>query len=185
MGEYIPYSRIKKLETMVQEEKEKGKIVVLTGGTFDLFHAGHVYFLENCKKYGDKLIVNVVNDERAKMHKGQGRPINNALMRAIVVSSQGVVDYCVVHPYVGDSLDDLGPTIRLAYLLKPDIIIQEADKWDEPNYKEKVRKFLGGEVKLRGIRKRKIRRGPFKVSTTEIINKIRRLQNKEKEYAKN
>ncbi|EAR21153.1 adenylyltransferase/cytidyltransferase family protein [Nitrococcus mobilis] len=40
----------------------KGKIVI-TYGTFDLFHIGHLRLFERAKEYGDKLIVAVSTDE--------------------------------------------------------------------------------------------------------------------------
>ncbi len=41
----------------------KKKVIVITYGTFDLFHYGHLKILENAKKYGDFLIVAVSTDE--------------------------------------------------------------------------------------------------------------------------
>ena len=37
-------------------------VVVITFGTFDLLHIGHINMLNKCKKYGDKLIVGVSSD---------------------------------------------------------------------------------------------------------------------------
>tara|TARA_B100001778_G_C18439173_1_gene561520 strand:- start:399 stop:794 length:396 start_codon:yes stop_codon:yes gene_type:complete len=37
-------------------------VVVITFGTFDLLHIGHINMLKKCKKYGDKLIVGVSSD---------------------------------------------------------------------------------------------------------------------------
>ena len=36
---------------------------IITLGTFDLFHLGHLNMLQRCKEYGDKLIVGVSTDE--------------------------------------------------------------------------------------------------------------------------
>lgn len=38
-------------------------VVVITFGTFDLLHIGHINMLNRCKKYGDKLIVGVSSDK--------------------------------------------------------------------------------------------------------------------------
>lgn len=37
-------------------------VVIITFGTFDLLHIGHINMLNNCKKFGDKLIVGVSSD---------------------------------------------------------------------------------------------------------------------------
>ena len=37
-------------------------VVIITFGTFDLIHIGHINMLNKCKKYGDKLIVGVSSD---------------------------------------------------------------------------------------------------------------------------
>ncbi len=37
-------------------------VVIITFGTFDLLHIGHINMLNKCKKYGDKLIVGVSSD---------------------------------------------------------------------------------------------------------------------------
>lgn len=39
------------------------KVTVLTYGTFDLFHIGHLRILERAKQLGDELIVGVSSDE--------------------------------------------------------------------------------------------------------------------------
>mgnify|MGYP006166015619 CR=1 FL=1 len=38
-------------------------VVIITFGTFDLLHIGHINMLNKCKKYGDKLIVGVSSDK--------------------------------------------------------------------------------------------------------------------------
>jgi len=38
-------------------------VVVITFGTFDLLHIGHINMLNRCKDKGDKLIVGVSSDE--------------------------------------------------------------------------------------------------------------------------
>ena len=38
-------------------------VVVITFGTFDLLHIGHINMLNRCKEHGDKLIVGVSSDK--------------------------------------------------------------------------------------------------------------------------
>ena len=49
---YIPDHA--KLETSVQLWKQLGLKIVLTSGTFDLFHIGHAQYLEKAKELGDR-----------------------------------------------------------------------------------------------------------------------------------
>lgn len=44
---------------------------VYTGGTFDLFHRGHVNFLRQCKEIGDYVIVSLNTDEFIYRYKGE------------------------------------------------------------------------------------------------------------------
>lgn len=37
-------------------------VVIITFGTFDLLHIGHINMLNKCKEYGDKLIVGISSD---------------------------------------------------------------------------------------------------------------------------
>ena len=46
-------------------------VVVITFGTFDLLHIGHINMLNKCKKYGDKLIVGVSSDKLNYMKKNR------------------------------------------------------------------------------------------------------------------
>ena len=44
---------------------------VYTGGTFDLFHKGHVNFLRQCKEIGDYVVVSLNTDEFIHRYKGE------------------------------------------------------------------------------------------------------------------
>ena len=55
--------------------KKEGLKVVLTSGTFDLFHIGHSRYLERAKECGDVLIVGVDSDKKVSKNKGPHRPI--------------------------------------------------------------------------------------------------------------
>ena len=44
--------------------------ILYTGGTFDLFHAGHVNFLRMCKQLADTVVVSLNTDEFIQQYKG-------------------------------------------------------------------------------------------------------------------
>ncbi len=51
------------------QQKEKTARVVYVDMVADLFHYGHVSFLEKAKKFGDKLIVGLISDEGVRSYK--------------------------------------------------------------------------------------------------------------------
>jgi rfaE bifunctional protein nucleotidyltransferase chain/domain len=72
--------------------------IVLTSGTFDMLHSGHLDYLEDVKKYGDLLVVLLSGDNRVKARKGPTRPIFNEAERARLLDSLKLVDYVFVDP---------------------------------------------------------------------------------------
>lgn len=76
--------------------KKLGLRVVLTSGTFDLFHIGHSRYLESAKKQGDVLVVGVDSDEKVKQKKGPHRPIVNEDERLEIVCHCRHVDLVVL-----------------------------------------------------------------------------------------
>jgi len=78
--------------------KHKGEKIVLTSGTFDLFHVGHLSYLERVKQYGDIVVILLSGDDRVKARKGSSRPIIPEGDRARILDSLKIVDYVIVDP---------------------------------------------------------------------------------------
>src|SRR3954449_11974547 len=51
-----------------------GYSIVLTSGSFDLIHLGHVKYLARAKELGDILVVGVDSDAKIRRRKGDDRP---------------------------------------------------------------------------------------------------------------
>ncbi|WP_087018876.1 bifunctional D-glycero-beta-D-manno-heptose-7-phosphate kinase/D-glycero-beta-D-manno-heptose 1-phosphate adenylyltransferase HldE [Thaumasiovibrio subtropicus] len=83
------------LKVAVAEARKRGETVVMTNGCFDILHAGHVSYLNEARKLGDRLIVAVNTDESVKMLKGPGRPVNPTDRRMAVLAGLGSVDWVV------------------------------------------------------------------------------------------
>ena len=78
-----------------KEPKSTDKIVY-TPGCFDLFHTGHVEFLEECKKKGDYVIVGLHTDVEVNRYKGANFPVMNLHERVLSVLACRYVDQVII-----------------------------------------------------------------------------------------
>lgn len=69
--------------------------VVVTAGTFDIIHEGHIQTLENAKSFGDILVVIIARNETVKNVKGK-KPILDENERRSIVSSLKPVDFAIL-----------------------------------------------------------------------------------------
>ena len=150
-------------------KKHSGQKIVLCSGTFDLTHAGHVLFFEDCKKLGDFLVVMVGNDASIRKSKGGNRPILNEDARLKMVDAIKPVDYCFLDYLIGGR-DFYFACLRLALQkLKPDKFGINDDANDIPERKKMVDK-LGIELV---VLSRNCPPEFENISTTKIIDTIR------------
>ncbi len=79
---------------------------VITYGTYDLLHQGHINLLRRAKELGDYLIVGVTSDsfDRAR---GKLNVRNNVLERVEAVRATGYADEVIIEDYVGQKIDDI------------------------------------------------------------------------------
>lgn len=79
---------------------------VITYGTYDLLHEGHVNLLRRAKELGDYLIVGVTSDS---FDRGRGKlnVRNNVLERVEAVRQTGYADEIVIEDYIGQKIDDI------------------------------------------------------------------------------
>lgn len=63
------------LTNKIDSCKRLGLKIVLTSGSFDLFHIGHSRYIEKAKEQGDILVVGVDSDDKIKKRKGPHRSI--------------------------------------------------------------------------------------------------------------
>lgn len=78
--------------TLVKDWQSKKEKVVLVTGTFDLYHPGHVEFLEKMKAYGQRLVVGINADDFTRKRKGPDRPVIDETGRIKQVASNRNVD---------------------------------------------------------------------------------------------
>ncbi len=79
---------------------------VITYGTYDLLHQGHINLLRRAKALGDYLIVGVTNDNFDR-ERGKLNVQNNVLERVDAVRATGLADKIIIEDYVGQKIDDI------------------------------------------------------------------------------
>lgn len=79
---------------------------VITYGTYDLLHQGHINLLRRAKALGDYLIVGVTADSFDR-DRGKLNVRNNVLERVEAVKQTGLVDEVIIEEYVGQKIDDI------------------------------------------------------------------------------
>jgi glycerol-3-phosphate cytidylyltransferase len=99
--------------------------ILYTGGTFDLFHSGHVNFLKQCKKLAHKVIVSLNSDDFIKEYKGKDPVLSFNDRKEILLSCR----------YVDEVIENAGgknSKISIS-IVNPDIIAI-GDDWARKDY---------------------------------------------------
>ncbi|MDE1474666.1 bifunctional D-glycero-beta-D-manno-heptose-7-phosphate kinase/D-glycero-beta-D-manno-heptose 1-phosphate adenylyltransferase HldE [Xenorhabdus bovienii] len=126
------------LKNVVAQARQRGERIVMTNGCFDILHAGHVSYLSNARKLGDRLIVAVNSDASTKRLKGETRPVNPLDQRMIVLSALESVDWVV-------AFEEDTPQRLIAGVL-PDTLVKGGDYTPEEIAGSQEVWAAGGEV---------------------------------------
>jgi rfaE bifunctional protein nucleotidyltransferase chain/domain len=97
-----------------------GYSIVLTSGSFDLIHLGHVKYLARAKELGDILVVGVDSDAKIRRRKGEDRPMVPEQERLELLAHQRPVDLI----YLTQEED---PSWGLIKAVEPDTLVLTAD----------------------------------------------------------
>lgn len=79
---------------------------VITYGTYDLLHYGHIRLLERAKELGDYLIVGVTADDFDKS-RGKINVQQSLMERVEAVKATGIADEIIIEEYEGQKIDDI------------------------------------------------------------------------------
>jgi D-beta-D-heptose 7-phosphate kinase/D-beta-D-heptose 1-phosphate adenosyltransferase len=142
--------------------RHRGESIVMTNGCFDILHAGHVTYLEEASRLGDRLIVAVNIDETVRELKGADRPVNTLEKRMKVLAALGFVDW--VLPFSEETPE------RLICRVQPDYLVKGGDNDPDKIPGAKCVREAGGQVAVLTY--------VDGVSTTQIIGSIRNSDKK-------
>jgi len=99
--------------------RASGETIVFTNGCFDLLHVGHIALLEDCRRFGSKLILGLNSDASVARLKGPTRPIVSERERAKVMAALAAVDAVV--------LFDEDTPMELIRALRPNVLVKGGD----------------------------------------------------------
>ena len=120
-------------------EAEKHSIVVAVSGGFDPVHIGHVRMFEEAKKYGDRLVVILNNDNWLKKKKKIVFMPED--QRKELIQAFECVDEVVLTGHVPDPVDmSVGAELRQ---IKPDIFANGGDRINDNTPEVAVCKEIG------------------------------------------
>ncbi len=131
---------------------------VFTNGVFDVLHRGHVMYLAQARALGGSLIVALNTDASVRrLGKGDDRPLNQEMDRAIVMASQQAVD--LVTWFSEDT------PVEIIAEIRPDILVKGGDYDMETLPETALIKTWGGRAQAL----------PFVqgYSTTQLLKRIR------------
>lgn len=81
-------------------------VKVITYGTYDMLHYGHIRLLERAKALGDYLIVGITSDDYDKT-RGKINLQQSLMERVEAVKATGLADEIIIEEYEGQKIDDI------------------------------------------------------------------------------
>ena len=112
--------------------------IVFTNGCFDILHRGHIEYLSQANDKGTVLIIGLNSDASVKRIKGEGRPVQDEMSRALLLASLRFVDAVV--------LFDEDTPLELIKFIEPDILLKGGDYSEETIVGADFVRAYGGEV---------------------------------------
>ncbi|HEY5382382.1 MAG TPA: bifunctional D-glycero-beta-D-manno-heptose-7-phosphate kinase/D-glycero-beta-D-manno-heptose 1-phosphate adenylyltransferase HldE [Acidobacteriaceae bacterium] len=149
------------LAARIADWRAAGETIVFTNGCFDLLHVGHVTLLEECRRFGSKLVLGLNSDASVCRLKGPTRPVVGERERARVMAALAAVDAVV--------LFDEDTPLELIRVLKPDVLVKGGDYT--------VDTVVGHEEVLAGGGRVEIVATVEGFSTTNLVQKLSAQQN--------
>jgi D-beta-D-heptose 7-phosphate kinase/D-beta-D-heptose 1-phosphate adenosyltransferase len=124
----------------VAEWRAAGETIVFTNGCFDLLHVGHVTLLEDCHRFGSKLVLGLNSDASVSRLKGPSRPVVGERERAQVMAALAAVDAVV--------LFEEDTPLELIQAVKPNVLVKGGDYAVETVVGHEMVIAAGGRVEI-------------------------------------
>lgn len=110
---------LERIRKRIAEWRASGETIVFTNGCFDLLHVGHITLLEDCRRFGTKLVLGLNADSSVCRLKGPTRPIVGERERARVMAALAAVDAVV--------LFEEDTPLELIRAVRPNVLVKGGD----------------------------------------------------------
>ncbi len=124
----------------VADWRAAGETIVFTNGCFDLLHVGHVTLMEDCRRFGSKVVLGLNTDASVRRLKGPARPVVGERDRARVMAALGAVDAVTFF--------DEDTPLALIEALAPDVLVKGGDYTVETVVGHTLVLARGGRVEI-------------------------------------
>jgi D-beta-D-heptose 7-phosphate kinase/D-beta-D-heptose 1-phosphate adenosyltransferase len=148
------------LQQAIEQAHLRDEKVIMTNGCFDLLHTGHVSYLSEARRLGDRLVVAVNSDDSVRELKGENRPINGLEQRMTLLAALESVDWVV--PFTEETPEQLYCKVL------PDMIVKGGDY--QPH------EVAGGQCVIENGGAVEILQFVNGHSTTSIVEKIKGMR---------
>ncbi len=149
------------VKLQIMAARQNGERIVFTNGCFDILHAGHIAYLEEARKLGDRLVLGLNTDSSISRLKGSDRPVNSLQNRRAVLRGLRCVDWILCF---GDDGDDT--PLELISEIRPDVLVKGGDYQRENIVGADLVESYGGVVAIVDLVEG--------LSTTNLISKIKK-----------
>jgi len=155
MSEVIPFSELTAWRNRLSDQESP---LVVTNGCFDLLHVGHVKYLEQAVNLGNSLLVGINDDAGVRELKGELRPLNSDMDRALVLAALRCVRAVCIFPG--------SRAVDFLHLARPEIYAKGGDYSLDELYppEREVLEAAGSKIELLSLIPGK--------STTSLVEKI-------------
>jgi len=110
---------LERAKQRVGEWRANGETIVFTNGCFDILHIGHITLLEECRKFGSRVVVGVNSDASVCELKGPARPVVGERERARILAALSATDAVVIFA-------EATPAALIA-ALRPEVLVKGGD----------------------------------------------------------
>lgn len=135
---------LESLKRQLHSWKVTGKKIAFTNGVFDILHTGHLQSITEAALEAHFLVVAINSDASVKRLKGNDRPVNKEMDRAMLIASMMPVDAVIIF--------EEDTPLEVIKSILPDVLVKGGDYTKEQIVGAREVEEAGGRVVINAIK---------------------------------